>query len=61
MDKDLWYNREMFGLSVRDITESEVQINMKIPASPDVLDRVFVLLLVCTAKLLGVFEDRIPH
>lgn len=38
MDEDLWYNREMFGLSVRDITESEVQINMKIPASPDVLD-----------------------
>lgn len=38
LDEDPGYNREMFGLSVRDITESEVQINMKIPASPDVLD-----------------------
>lgn len=35
LDEDPGYNREMFGLSVR---ESEVQINMKIPASPDVLD-----------------------
>lgn len=38
MDEDPGHNREMFGLSVRDITENEVQINMKIPASPDVLD-----------------------
>lgn len=26
LDEDLWYDRATFGLSVRDITESEVQI-----------------------------------
>lgn len=44
-------NRAMFGLSVREITHSEVHTNIELSAGPD---GVFVLLFVCTAKLLGV-------